>query len=103
MRHENKIQKSILKYLKDLKDVGEPIFFERRQAGGLSYKKGIPDVYAVYNGVHIEIEVKDPGGSLTTMQEKFRDLCKKININYICATSLDDFIEYLNEIKGNFI
>ena len=53
MTPEKKVQNEIIKYLKS-KDV----FFERRQAGGFSYKKGIPDLYAVIDGMHIEIEVR---------------------------------------------
>lgn len=97
---ETLIQTKILKYLKELDEQGEPIFYERRQAGGLSYKKGIPDIYAVYDGIHIEIEVKTPTGELSTMQEKFRDRCKRKNIIWICATSVKEVKELIEKIKG---
>lgn len=97
---ETLIQTKILNYLKKLKESNEPIFYERRQAGGLSYKKGIPDIYAVYDGIHIEIEVKTPTGELSTMQEKFRDRCKQINCLWICATSVDDVKEIINKLKN---
>ena len=103
MTPEKKVQNKILTYLKELKEDNEPIFFERRQAGGFSYKKGIPDLYAVYYGLHIEIEVKKVGGKLSTMQEKFRDMCYKNNIKYICADNVDSFINFMNEIKLKFI
>lgn len=90
MTPEKKVQTDILKYFKKLKDAGKPIFYERRQAGGFSYKMGIPDVYVVYNGRHVEIEVKQPGGQLSPLQEKFRDMCKRNNILWICAESLED-------------
>ena len=31
---------------------------DTRQAGGFSYKKGLPDIYGCYYGYHFEIEVK---------------------------------------------
>jgi len=91
MTPEKKVQNDILGYLHKLKEEGHPIFYERRQAGGFSYKMGIPDVYFVYNGKHVEVEVKSKNGSLRTMQEKFRDRCKLINIDYICCNDIDDF------------
>ena len=100
---ETKIQKKILDYLKSLKELGEPIFYERREAIGLSYKKGIPDIYAVYNGIHIEIEVKTPEGELSTMQEKFRDRCKQINILWICARNVKEVEEFIIQLKESML
>ena len=42
MTPEKKIQNSIIKYFKDLQKQGYPVFIERRQAGGFSYKKEKP-------------------------------------------------------------
>ena len=103
MTPEKKVQNDIVNYLNTLKEKGYPVYVERRQAGGFSYKKGIPDLYAVYYGLHIEIEVKKVGGELSTMQEKFRDMCYKNNIKYICADNIDSFIDFMNEIKLKFI
>ena len=100
MTPEKRVQNKIINYLKELKEKGELIFFERRQAGGFSYKKGIPDLYMVYEGLHIEIEVKkEKNGELSTMQEKFRDMCIKNKIEYICANNFNDFKDYLYYIK----
>ena len=101
MTPEKRVQNEIIEYLKQLKKNNKPIFYERRQAGGLSYKKGIPDIYCVYNGCHLEIEVKAPGGELSTMQEKFRDRCKKLNILWICVDSVDELKRYFYE--HNFV
>lgn len=90
MTPEKRVQNAIVEYLNELQRQGEPVFVERRNAGGFSYKKGIPDLYAVINSVHLEIEVKAPGNSPTTMQLKFRDKCKRLNILWICADSVDD-------------
>ena len=91
MTPEKRVQNEIVAYLHKLEDEGMPIFVERRNAGGFSYKKGIPDLYAAINGQHVEIEVKrEYGGELSTMQLKFRDLCEKRKIIWICAKSVDD-------------
>ena len=98
MTPEKRVQNKIIDYLKKLQENGHPLFFERRQAGGFSYKKGIPDLYAVYDGIHIEIEVKKPTGELDVMQEKFRDKCEKLNIIYIAAKKVEDIIELFQKL-----
>ena len=98
---EKRVQDSILRYLKKLKDENYPIYYERRQAMASS-KMGLPDLFVLYNGVHIEIECKKPvGGELRTMQEKQRDILKKAGAIWICPTSKEEVIELLNKIiKG---
>lgn len=96
MTPEKSVQNSILRYLAQLKKEGKKIMYERRQAGGFSYKKGIPDIYFVYDGIHVELEVKRPGGELSSMQKKYRDMCFNNNVLYLCADSVDvvkSFIE----------
>lgn len=98
MTPEKQIQNKIIKYLNSLVERGLPVFFERRQAGGFSYKKGIPDLYAVINGRHVEIEIKKPGGRLSTMQEKFKNICRCRNIAYICTDNIEDFEKFIETI-----
>lgn len=95
MTPEKVVQNAIINYLKDLMNKGKPVYVERRQAGGFSYRMGIADLYAVIDGKHIEIEVKRPGGQLRPMQEKWRDRCKLNNILWICADSLDDMKDFV--------
>lgn len=95
MTPETKIKNKILDYLKSLRESGAPIFYERRQAGGASYKKGIPDIYFVWKGIHVEVEVKQAKGELSTMQEKFRDRCLRIGTPYILAMSKEDVEEFI--------
>lgn len=95
---EKRVQNPVLKYLKKLKEEGHPIVYERRQALACS-KTGMPDVWVLYNGVHIEIECKKPvGGELRTMQEKQRDLLIKAGAVYICPHSKEEVVELFNEI-----
>lgn len=95
MTPEKRVQTSCINYLKSLKDKGHPLLIERRQAGGFSYKMGIPDVYFVYDGRHIEFEVKAPGKSLSTMQEKWRDKCKALNILWLCADDVQQLKDFM--------
>lgn len=99
MLEEKEIQDDILDYFEKLDKLNYPILYDRRQAGGFNYKKGIPDLWASIQGKHLEIEVKRPGEHLRPMQEKFRDECKRKNIIYICADSLNKIKELL---KNNF-
>ena len=89
MTPEKKVQNEIINCLHKLAKT-YPIYVERRNAGGFSYKKGIPDLYAIINGIHLEIEVKAPGGKLSVMQEKFRDKCEQLNIAWVCLDSTND-------------
>ena len=57
MTPEKRVQNAIVDFMKELIARGEKIDIQRRQAGGYSYKKGIPDLYAIVYGRHLEIEV----------------------------------------------
>lgn len=94
---EQKVQNKILSYFRQLKSEGKPIFYEKRQAGGFSYKKGLPDIYAVYNGQHIEIEIKAVNGTRSTMQEKYAYIFKSINCRYLCVDNVEDVISYMKK------
>ena len=94
---EKRIQNEIIKYLDYLETFDYPIIYERRQAGGGSYRKGKPDLYAIINGIHLEIEVKAPDGSLSTLQEKWRDRFIKRNVRWICVDNINDFKKYIKE------
>lgn len=103
MTPEKIVQNAIVDYLTELEQQGHKLYHERRQAGGFSYKMGIPDLYAVYNGIHIEIEVKRPGGSQRAMQEKWEAKCKRLGIPYVCADSVDDVKLLLQKLDFNLV
>lgn len=90
---EKKVQDKIVEYLKSLKEKGHPIYLERRQAMGLGYKEGLPDLWVSYNGVHIEIECKQLEGSVRTRQEKWEREFKHIGIIYIRPDSAQEVID----------
>jgi len=91
MANESLVQSKVLKYLKKLEMEGHPIYYEHRQAMGLSYKDGVPDLYCVYNGIHIEIEMKDVGGDVRTRQEAFERKCYNRGIIYIRPDTFEEF------------
>lgn len=97
---EGLVKDKILHWMRDLEKKGYPVYIDTRQAGGLSYRKGVPDLWGIINGEHVEIEVKRPGGQLSTMQEKFRDRMKRINCKYICVDSILDFKQFILENFG---
>lgn len=96
---ENKVKNAIIKYFKTLQDKGLPLFYERRQSGGFSYKKGLPDMYFVYKGVHVELELKAENGSPSSMQlmwqRKFREL---YHIEDYIVSSVDEVKEIIKKI-----
>ena len=98
MTPEKRVQNKILEYLRKLENEGKRIFFQRRQAGGFSYHKGLPDIYCVYNGIHIEIEVKAPGGHQSEMQIKWQKRFEEIGIKYICCSDLNDLRVFINNL-----
>lgn len=98
MTPEKEVQNAIIANLKKMVDQGKPIWFERRQAGGFSYKKGIPDLYGVANGIHFEIEVKKPGGKTTPLQDKFANRIEKCGAIYILADNAEIVTLTLNQL-----
>ncbi len=93
------VKKKVCEYL----DTIAGLWWDRREALGLSYKKGVPDLYAVYKGYHIEIETKrEKGGKLSTMQEKFKAAAPTYGMIYVNAKSVDDvkrLIKRIDEVK----
>ena len=88
IKEEQKLQNKIEKYLKELAKNNQPVFFEKRQAGGFNYKIGIPDLYIVINGYHIEFEIKkSKGGKLSVSQLKWME---RFNSNY----KIDNYVIY---------
>lgn len=99
---ESNISKECLKWLDELIDKGYPIYYEHRSgSGGFNYKKGIPDLFIVANGRHIECEMKTPYGSRSPMQEKWAYKFGQLGIAYMCPTSFEEFKEYILDIIKN--
>ena len=95
---EGKVKKQITDYLDEMIAQGGPIYWERRNATGLGYKKGLPDIWMCYNGIHIEVEIKTEKGSRSAMQETWERYFVDHSISYILAHSLTEFKDKLLEI-----
>ena len=87
MTPEKEIQNSIMSYFKKLKASGIDNYVERRQAGGFAYKMGLPDLWVVIFGKHIEIEVKRPGGQPRATRRSGRGVSLKW-AQFTCAQTL---------------
>lgn len=94
---EGKVQDKIIKYLTQLHKDGYKIIHDKRQAGGLTYKEGMADIWVVFLGIHIEIEVKEPGEELRAAQEKWLSKMNQMGIHNLVAESVDDVKRYFKE------
>ena len=95
---ESKITDKCIAYLEGLRERGYKIYYERRTGeGGFGYKKGIPDMWIVIDGVHIECELKTPWGERTPLQEKFALYFKKLGIEYFWPKSFSEFKKYIDK------
>ena len=87
-----------MKYLKELKDSGEPITYGKREAVGFSYPDGIPDVYFDIRDIHCELELKAPKGKASAIQLKWELIFKKQGTPYLRS---NDFAEIVKFIQSN--
>lgn len=102
MTPETRVKNEIINYLKALQLVyNEPIEVCRRDAGGYNYKKGLPDCYFVYNGIHVELEFKAPDGKPSTMQLMWQRKFKQLyNIDDYIVSSLEEVEEIIEYYRG---
>lgn len=102
---EKNLLKNVTNFLKKLESEGKPVFWERRQAGGFNYRIGIPDLYVVTNGIHKEIELKDP--KLKQFEYKpeqvlWQNKFKKVNIESIISNDFEEIKTFiLKNLKNN--
>lgn len=102
MTPEKEIQNAIIGYFKKLKASGINNYVERRQAGGFAYKMGLPDLWAIIFGKHIEIEVKRPGGQARATQEKWARRFIEMGAEYVCADSATDVIDLVERLRVEY-
>lgn len=94
---ESSLADKCLAWLKKRKEEGAPLYWEHRSgSGGFNYKEGVPDLFVVANGRHLEIELKAPKGKLSAMQEKFRYRCwKEWNIPHLVPKDIETFASFV--------
>lgn len=90
---EKRVQNQIINYLKSLPGC----YVERRSSYGFSYKKGIPDIFFVYKGRHVECEIKKQDGTTSTMQDYYKTYFTSIGVLYVEAHSLADLQDFINK------
>ena len=96
MADEAYVKSKICNYLDELKEK-KICYWERRNAVGFNYKKGIPDLWCVVRGVHYEIETKDVTGETSVMQDKQKVKLENAGCVYILAKSLQDVKNIIKE------
>ena len=72
-------------------------YYERRLAVGFGYKKGVPDIWFIKDGKHYELELKRLGGHRSTLQIKYEQIFKGLQVEYACVDTFDKFIEFYNK------
>ena len=87
---ERKVKDEIAAYLQKRSTAGDKIYGEAREAGGYTYKKGLPDIWIVYNGIHLEVEIKGPRGVRSPMQVKWEQIFNRLGIRYCCVSSVEE-------------
>lgn len=97
MTPEGKVKKSITDYFDRLIKGGTPLHYEIRQAGGFNYHAGRPDIWCVYNGRHIELEIKrEKGGVASPLQIKNKQYFESIGVPCYIVSSLDEVKKILD-------
>lgn len=87
---ESKIQASILKYLKN-----EGFFTVKTIVNN---KAGVPDIYALKDGINVWIEVKRPGGRVSQIQSYIHSQIREKGGIIFVVDTLDDLKEKLKEL-----
>ncbi|MFN7088388.1 MAG: VRR-NUC domain-containing protein [Candidatus Paceibacteria bacterium] len=87
-------EETILKnQIKDYLNIKQVFWWYNLQ--GLGSQKGIPDLFALKNGVLFAIEVKSPKGKLSEAQENFLERIKLNGGTVIIARKLEDIEKFL--------
>ena len=99
MTPEKIVQSGVIKYMEQLIKEGKKVKYFRREAIGQAYEKGIPDIYAIVYGLHVEIECKrQAGGRMSSSQVKKMVELEAVGSRYICPTSVEEFIVFIEEV-----
>ena len=95
MANEAKLQKDCIKYLEQLEKQGHPLLHFRRDTSAINYRNGLPDIWCVVNGHHLEIEFKDPDGKPSSLQLVWERKFKLANTPYLRTSSFDEFKNFI--------
>lgn len=91
---EKKLQNKIIALLES----DPTVYYERRQAGGFSYKAGLPDLWFLKNGKHVEVEVKAPNGYPTGLQLSKEKVLRAAGSLYWRGKNFEDFEKFFVQL-----
>lgn len=89
---ETRVKNKIMKFIEpfDQRHSGD-LYQHRRDAIGANYEKGLPDLWILINGTHIEVEIKKPGGKRTPEQERWERRLKAVGAVYWLIDDAEEF------------
>lgn len=95
--NEKTLQNKVIEYLKKLKEKNIPVFWNKRQSGGWNYRIGLPDLYVVINGKHLEIEIKSPERDIVYKPEQllWKTEFEKLNIPHLISNNYQEIVGFI--------
>lgn len=91
MKQETNLKNKIFNYLNSISQSDFPLLVFRRQAGGFSYNAGLPDLFFVWDGQHVEVELKAPDGKIRNLQLKWFEKFARKNITMFIVDNFESF------------
>ena len=92
---EAKVKDKVVDYIEELHDTYNiPIKVFNRS--GYTPVQGLPDLYAVIYGFHLEIELKGIGGTPSPAQLRFEREIKDLGSLYVRPGSFQEFKKYID-------
>jgi hypothetical protein len=88
---EGEIQSEIIKYLKENK------IWHFRYNANVTY--GLPDIFVIYQGYFVGVEVKTPTGRATELQKQMKQSIEDAGGYYIFATSVEDVYQLIRKVE----
>lgn len=95
---ETDLKDQVCKKLDKMQSSGYAIIYWRRNADGINFHQGDPDIYGSFNGYHFEIELKAKDGELSSSQKRVIERFKRFKINYILLDKIDNLEPFLLKI-----
>lgn len=100
MQSEKSLQTRIMAACKRKEKECPYFYYERRIAQGIGYRKGLPDMFLVYRGIHVEVELKREDGHLSVLQEVRRKRFEEMSTPFYVVRSLSDFDKIFADIDA---
>ena len=92
-KYEADLLSDITSFLRNEMKLGR-CYYERRQAVGFGYRKGLPDLWFAKHGKHYEVELKKTKGERSTLQYHYERFFILIECEYACINSWQGFLDF---------